>query len=524
MLSGPAIVIGLLFGLFALMLLTRSRSETGAPPAGIRSELQVSDTSIATVLLAVTLLVGAIHGWNGILQNDEAIFVVTNISVADGNLPYVAAFDNTGPLGSVAGAPGVLLGRLTHIGAVEGVRLWYLILASGLGSLVFGLARTIDVSKRWALVASISVLAIPTVNRELLSGPRPKLLITVAFLGIAICFVRRRWLLGGLLVGVAGLFWQPAWLIGSAVVVASRDESPARQALNWIIAASGALLTVALAFLPFLFTGNVGTFVQGIVAYNFKYLAGRSQEGLLERVLNPLRDVWGAHQASWPIVVFGMAALLPFIGPKIRSKAINPRGASVLSAMAVLFVLWTLFDYQGVVDLVPIFGIVGVGFATFVQNALSSTGSNQPAALALVALVAIAGFELTRTIDSALPVQRSRYAVFQGIGPVVSYGDPVALALTDSVNPNPVFFRIPGRDPYLRESGGYELYVADLLASDPALLAGANRGRPPSLECYLQKEMPKRGYIATEFGWVDEAYSSSLGSSFETRYDPAACA
>jgi len=506
-----AVGIGLAFAAAIGLGLIASRKRSVHP----RPDRLPKRTAIVVLLIIAggTFVVQGIHSP---LVRDEGVFVVTNFEVANGNLPYVAAFDNTGPVGPWFGGAGVALGRLVGLDAVTSARLTYFPVA------LVAVAATVALGMRGRLSAvasaagGMALMAIPSFSREALSGPRPKLLVLALLVLYLISLHDRRYALSGVLLALAILVWQSSFVLIvvpiAAAVWKGHPENLLHSAARF---AGGGLVPMALVLAVYTAAGEMDALIEGFITWNLQIGSSRLPSSPLEAVIDPLKDLWGAHQATWPLLVVGGFAILPFsrrvfdVPRPVHSR----RGPDAIDLITVAFVVlaaWTLIDYQGVVDLFPLFPLAAIGIARVAEH-MRLRAKGWSAAL-LTVLVLAGGVDVARTHDTRLLQQRKDLEALVATGCVVSYGAPVALAIAGQSNPHRFFFEAPGLDEHLGPAGAMA-YLDTLTSENPAFVGGPVNPPGPNLASVVSVVLPDRGYRATAGRWFEGWLLGDLATS-----------
>ena len=271
---------------------------------------RIPERALVAGLVGITLLVFLAHGINSALTYDEGVFVVTNIEVANGHLPYVAAFDNTGPLGPWFGGLGVAIGRIFGLDAVASARMAYLPVALLAVLAVFRLGRDVGLSAKASAAGAFGLVAMTSFSREALSGPRPKLLVVAVLIMFLVDLSRSRHMRSGAWVGIATMAWQSSIVLVLVPLIAIPMRRPREGTIRTLGKfAVGGLIPAAIVFVIYALNREVPTLVEGLITWNLQTASGRLPNSLIEAVVDPLKDLWGTHQATWPFIAVGARLL-----------------------------------------------------------------------------------------------------------------------------------------------------------------------------------------------------------------------
>ncbi len=278
----------------------------------------------AAALCALIVLMAAYfrYGFVSPLSRDSGIYLYSGQQFAAGIPPYVSLFDHKGPLASMLAGAGVMVSDLLGSPEVGTVRA--LFMASGALAVVavYLLGKQVSRSSGIGMISGLTFLAFFVFARPPVSEPEPK---TPMLLFEALCLlfaVRKSWGLAGFTGSLAMLIWQPMALFPLTVVVLAalhpsrggtsdgRGAGRRPDLRSAARAAGGAALPVALTAAYFWWMGALGSFLEGFVLFNLKYLAG--QPGSMSVKLGHAVDsvTTGASTALIPIYLLALISLL----------------------------------------------------------------------------------------------------------------------------------------------------------------------------------------------------------------------
>lgn len=445
-----------------------------------------------TGVLVVASVVFLAHGVDEALEHDEAVSVIASTAVADGALPYVEVFDNTGPLGPWVGGAGVAIGRILGASDVTSARVVYVPIAVATVAMTFAFARRMTGDAAIASIAAVALVALPAFSREALSGPRPKLLVIALQVGVLIALERRRWFIAGCGVALAALTWQVAAIVGiAAIAVAITSERPTRAATSVAAGMSSPGLAVTLIYVV---AERADVLWEGMIGWNLRYAwRSRPPRSVPARFVEPVRDAWSADVVSWPILALGILCVIVAAVACLRSegRAALDRPIVWIAALAVAWLVWTWIDEQSVVDLLPLMPLAALGVAVAVDHVRRVKPIAVP--IALAAVITVAAIETVRTRDVTLVDQRRIVAEMARGHRLVSYDGPIALALSGSRNPTPFTFKVPGLSRFLEERDAIDRFVRELTAPGIDIVAARIRlDRTDALERALHDALTAR--------------------------------
>ena len=172
------------------------------------------------VVGGVALLTYALHGFNGMLTRDLAVYSYAGQQVAEGVPPYLGILNRAGPLAHVIPAIGVGIARIGGFDDVFTMRLLFMAIATICVCAVYALGRDVFASQLAGLVSAGAFLTFFGFIEYASNGPREKTPMTL-FIALALWAVaRRRWFTAGLFVSLATLCLQIAFFSSFAAVVA----------------------------------------------------------------------------------------------------------------------------------------------------------------------------------------------------------------------------------------------------------------------------------------------------------------
>ena len=410
-------------------------------PARRPRALTVPASVLDPVLVGlVSLVVYALHGFDGPLTHDLGLFVYGGEQVARGVPPYVEVFNTVGPLADAVPGLAIRLGGLVGLDPVLSARLFFLVLSALCCALVSVLARDTFGSRPAGLLAPAVFLTFECFIELASGGPREKTTMLVFLLTSLILTGRRRWLGAGACAALATLTWQPALMVAVvAVAAAALTAGPgrARALLRFVV--GGTIPTVVTA-LYFVQAGAARQAFDGFVVVNLRYT---TQPSIFDdRVLGQL---WHDYHFSLLLVVAGLLSLLVLAGRALPSVVLPPEAPStvawrltVVGAGGLAAVVWTVCVVNGGPDLFVVLPFAALGAAGGLAALLSRLPLRAAApavALLVVAGVVVASLEAVTTSKDTLLRQRADALAVLGTQPadatIVSIDAPQALAVVD---------------------------------------------------------------------------------------------
>ena len=141
--------------------------------SALRARLGAADPWVAVVGL-VSLVVYALHGFDGVLKRDLGVYLYGAQRFLDGDPPYVGILNRAGPLAHVLPAVGIWVGRQVGVGDVHAARYLYLLISVACVCLVHVLARDLYGSRLVGVVSATAFLGFQGFLEMATYGPREK--------------------------------------------------------------------------------------------------------------------------------------------------------------------------------------------------------------------------------------------------------------------------------------------------------------------------------------------------------------
>ena len=469
---------------------------------------------LATLALAIVLF--AQFSIDDRLSRDESIFAYGAQQFAKGVPYYKSIFDAKGPLAPMLGGIGVEFTKLFGGNDVHGVRVVFFIFACLAAIGVYLLALSLWRSVAGALASAVAFLAFKGFAVDAIGGPDAKTP-GIAFAVFAmLLLVRRRFFWGGLLGGLAFLCWQPLGAYMVAAVVAAFVASPRAQ--RWrmtLMAALGAALPLAVAFVYFWLAGALSEFFDG--AFHFPISGVQRDKQTLQQRINLINDVIHSQYNmlnGWllygGLALLGAAVVLVlWRGRRRLGGALADPVVCVVAVSAVPLIAFTLHDFQGYPDVYPLLPYAALGVGALAALARGRISRAVPVAL-LAGAAVLAGFTWNVYANSgpdgiSLKVQESRAAAIQQIlgptGRLYAIGDPTSLVLTHRRNANRYIYLGSGVLRWMlhRIPGRYRGWLAQIRALDPGVIV-IHTFAPPGPRAKAFLRTLQQGYVARGLG------------------------
>lgn len=451
---------------------------------------------LAPVAGVVALATFALHGVNGVLSRDLAVYAYAGQQFADGSPPYQGILNRAGPLAHMIPGVGVAAARVGGFDDLLGMRLLYLLISAVCVALVYLLGRDLLRSRLGGLASAAAFLSFAGFIEYASGGPRektPMLLFLVAALWAA---SRRRWFTAGLLLSLATLVLQLAFPAGiAALLVGLLAEPPGRRLRGFAAIVLGGLVPVALGAAYLALVGAAGDALAGFLTINARYTTGSA---FLENAGRNWRIVrTGYGFSTWFIVVGVVAILVVSLLTLVVQSRRRDEGGPMLVAIGVTTVAalaWTARDFDGWPDLFVLLPFAALGVGTLVRELGAHLPRRASVAVALAWTVAAVTVAVTFSVterDHTLVRQRASVdrvlSVLPAGSDIVVISAPQPLVLSGKTNSTRYAMLTSGLDDYVDDTwpGGMVGFTDSILRQRPALIAVAP---------------PRSAWAATTFG------------------------
>jgi hypothetical protein len=423
----------------------------------------------------VALLVYLLHGVQGKLARDVAVYAYGGQQVLEGEPPYVGIFNRGGPVAHLGPAVGAALARLAGIDDLLGMRLLYLGLGAVSVAVAYLVGREALGSRAAGLATAAALLSFEPYTNFVAYGPREKALLVLFVLAAMWATTGRHWFLAGTFVALATLTLQiafagtMAWVLVALVLTAGAGR--ARASLR-VVAGGAAPVIVLLGY--YAVEGAVGTLLDGFLLANAHYNASTPFQDYLGVNWATLRAGYGASLA---VFLTGLAALVVLAVHGAlnrrgdRTTAFLVAGAAGIAAGMLL----PLRDYDSFGDSFPLipFAAFGVGAAVAELRERLTPQAGVMLVAAWVGLATAMGLlhsvgsrntqleqqrAATRAVLSRLPADAT----------MLSLEAPQPLVLARRTNPTEHQMLSGGMPRYIDDDwpGGWQGFRASVLAQD----------------------------------------------------------
>lgn len=485
----------------------------------------------AIILITLTLLAFVVFLQNApftrALSPDLSMMMYVGQEMARGHPPYKYAMIVKTPLTPTLAALALVAGRPFGADDVAAMRLLFIALAVAAVLLTYLFARDAFQSRAVGWFSALALTSIAFLGARAATGPEPKLVVLV--FGIATCWAihkRAAWW-AGVCAALAFLAWQIAGIyLGVAMLalwLGAEPQARWRQAGRVL---AGFSLTLAPFVLYLTATGALYDAWAQTILGNFNFLRGAeagASGGLGARVAQNATKFgvapWRCLANERALVVLGIAGVLGFTAAalrELRRKNLRdaPWGVLALSASALGFAVFALYDFQNCPDLPPFFSWLALGCGWLIVRVLEwlsrtvtrvAPRTTRWVASALFGLATLAllayGTSDSFLTDSAnrlrAPQEQIAARVEQELQPgdtLQQFGDAVVLVLTGRPNATPVLHLGPKQHQgiFFMYENGLDGYIAYLDAHKPRVITLSRRKD----EAWAQKL----------YAWIDANY------------------
>ena len=433
----------------------------------------------------ISLVTYALHGGQGMLTRDLAVYSYAGQQIAEGVPPYLGVLNRAGPLAHALPGLGVGIARLFGGDDVTVMRQLFLLIASMCTCAVYLLGRDLFRSRAAGLVAAATFLSFSGFIEYASNGPREKTPMTLFVVGAVWAVTRRRWFTAGMFVSLATLCLQTAFFTAFTAVVACAVLLGAGQRVRALTRiALGGAVPVGLCLAYFAFVGSLREAVDAFVLINYRYTTPDPLTDRMELVWEDLRLAYGS--SLW-LLVGGLAALavlavraLPTLNRRPpREEASGPVLVALVVSVGVALA-WNVKEYDAWPDLFPLLPLAAVGIAgAFVAmtERFSTRATASIATAGAVACTFMAVHYSVTTRDDTLVAQRASVAAVLDVLPddatITSVEAPQPLVLTRRANPTRHQMFSGGLAHYVEDTwpGGLDGFRRTLVEEQPTLIA-----------------------------------------------------
>lgn len=462
------------------------------------------------VSCAVAALVYALHGFDGYLSRDLAVYSYGGQQVAEGVPPYDAIVNRAGPLAHMIPGFAVIVARWVGMDDIFGIRLLFLVISVACIGLVQVLGRDLFRSRLAGIATAAALLCFAGFIEYASNGPREKTAMVLFVICALLATVHQRWATTGFFIALATLTWQPVFLAalaGTLVAILLGLDSGRVRAL--VRVAVGGLVPTVVTVAAYTLVSDLQVFLDDFLIINARYTEQAS-------LLSDPDIAWdlmveGYGPSLW-VFIAGTLALLALSAVALvrRSGHRDPRTAA-LAGQGVMFVvglLWSMKAFNGWPDAFFLLPSISLG----IGGVVALLARHVPARIALaatlawvVAATALAfDYSLTER-DHRLADQRASVAAVMAALPdgsrILSIEAPQPLVIAHERNLSRLQLFGNGLIDYVDDTwpGGRYGYGEWLGRQEPAAIALGGDTYPAWLEEFLVEDYRR---MASAPGWT----------------------
>jgi hypothetical protein len=450
------------------------------------------------VIGVTALIVYALHGFDGFLQRDLAIYSYGGQQVVEGVPPYVSILNRAGPLAHFIPALGVAGARAGGFDDLLGIRVLFTFIAAGAVCVVYLCARELFASRLTGLVAAAAFLSFYGFIKLATYGPRAQTPMVFFLACTLLAIAKRWWFVAGFSLSLATLVWQPSLLIGLAAalttVIAMQPSERLQALVRFVV---GGLVPASVCIMYFAVVGALKEFIDAFLLINLRYTESSPLWPAFARKWTKVQQVYGV---SFWVMVVGLAALaiLTFLATR-REGWRAPARIPVAAVGAACFVAlaWSFRDFNSWPDafvLLPFAAIGTGGIAKELTERLPARAALLLCIASVVAAVVVAatysttrrghGLDRQRDLVARMLEQLPSDASFQSIGA------PEPLVLSRSTNPTRHQVFVDGLDQYIEDTwpGGLPGFAKWVGREQPTIISLNTKRVPPWLRDTVERE------------------------------------
>ena len=456
-----------------------------------------------------SLIVYLLHGFDGGLSRDLAIYSYGAQQVVEGVPPYVSILNRAGPLAHLVPAVGVVAARAFGFDDVLSMRVLFMFLSVACVCVMYVLAREVFGSRLAGLAGAAALLSFQGFIEYASYGPREKTPMVLFLLCALLAVAKHRWLAAGFCVSLATLVWQPAFPVGLAAALSAAltlGQSERLPALFRI--AVGGLVPAALCVTYFTLAGAMREFIDAFFLINTNYTVPEPFTQDLEQRWVVLQDGYGI--SLWVILV-GLAALVILTFVAIRREGWSAPArlpVAAVGATSLAAVAWSLRDFNGWADAFLLLPAAAVGVGGIAKVLAERLPARVGGSLVLVWVLAAGATAISYSVNQrrhTLQVQRESVEAMLAQLPadtsIQSIGAPQALVLSRSRNPTRHLTFKRGLEDYVEDtwSGGLIGFAEWVGREQPTVISLASGPKPAWVLPLLRAEYRRAGRAP---GWT----------------------
>ncbi|MGH2828520.1 MAG: hypothetical protein ACRDKF_16285 [Actinomycetota bacterium] len=433
------------------------------------------------VVGVTALIVYILHGFDGSLQRDVAIYSYGAQQVVEGVPPYVSLLNRAGPLAHFVPAVGVAAARAFGFNDVFGMRVLFMLLSVASVCVMYVLARKLFGSRLAGLAGAAALLSFHGFIRYATYGPREKTIMVLLLLCTLLAVANHRWFATGLCVSLATLVWQPVFVVGLAAALSAALSLRRSERISALVRiALGGMVPAALCVIYFVLIGAFREFIDAFLLINARYTIPAPFMG---DPAHRWMKLQGGYGVSLWVIVVGLVALVILTLVAIRREGWRAPArlpVAAVGAACLVAVAWTLRDFNSWPDAFPLLPAAAAGIGGIAKVLIDRLAARVAGSLVLAWIVAsgaiAVSFSITHQQYELKEQQESVEAMLAQLPPdasIQSIGAPQALVLSRMRNPTRHQMFERGLEDYVEETwpGGLSGFAQWIGREQPTIIS-----------------------------------------------------
>lgn len=418
---------------------------TGAAPPGFGAgtKWRHAPDPVGALLAVASVVVFLLHGFEGAMSRDVAVYAYAGQQVAEGVPPYENILNRAGPLAHLVPGAGAFVGRSLGVDDLLAMRVTLMLVSVLAVWACYVLGRDLFRSRGAGAIAAVTLLSFQGFVTYATYGPREKTTMALLVILALVAIAHRRWAVAGAATALATLTWQGAFFpVAAGCLLAMVLLRGRRTRVAALLCWAGTGTAVAAAAIGyFALVGALPEFWEGFYVVNAGWT---TQRGVLTQLADP-QQLASGFGWSLALLALGLVGCLAAAVARLRKlDRDDPAhgGVLALAAGAIVTLLWALVSFEGWPDafvMLPYAACGVAGLVHLVLNRMPRPVVATATAVLVTAGVVVAGIHATLGRSSGLVDDRRHVAAVAGVlGPdtqMLAIGNPTPLVLRHETNP-----------------------------------------------------------------------------------------
>ena len=374
---------------------------TGAAPpgSGAGTRRRQAPDPVGALLAVASVVVFLLHGFEGAMSRDVAVYAYAGQQVAEGVPPYENILNRAGPLAHLVPGAGAFVGRSLGVDDLLAMRVTLMLVSVLAVWACYVLGRDLFRSRGAGAIAAVTLLSFQGFVTYATYGPREKTTMVLLVILALAATTHRRWAVAGAATALATLTWQGAFFPVAAgcllAMVLLRGRRPRVAALLRWAGAGTAVTAAAIGY--FALVGALPEFWEGFYAVNAGWT---TQQGMLAQLADPQPLIAG-YGWSLALLALGLVGCFAVAGARLRKlDRDDPAhgGVLALAAGVIVALLWALASFEGWPDafvMLPYAACGVAGLVHLVLNRMPRPVVASATAVLVTAALVVAGIDAT---------------------------------------------------------------------------------------------------------------------------------